>query len=281
MTERLPPLDYYRWRWQKWRANRKVQRMTYIERGLYRELLDECWVEGFIPDDIEKMADICGCPVDVMASAWQTLSKCFELVDGIFINQTLEQERTERDAIRASRSRSGHSGGVAKALKNKEQASNSQANNKQTVASASKCHIEEKRREEKSTEKKTLAVAVAPALPTVAKTKIGFDYKTAIWSGLQQNPALIASWQEAYPGVDMRTEFNKMRAWLMSNPKNRKTNLERFISNWLSKAQDRASLPANKTYAERTQDFKDGQAQKAYASLLDMTEDERKAWGFQ
>lgn len=41
-------LPYYRWHWRDYRANRKVQRMTYIERGLYRELLDECWAEGFI-----------------------------------------------------------------------------------------------------------------------------------------------------------------------------------------------------------------------------------------
>ena len=62
-------LPYYKWFWQDWRANRKIQRMTYIEKGLYRELLDECWVEGFIPDDIEELADICGCPKEIMANA--------------------------------------------------------------------------------------------------------------------------------------------------------------------------------------------------------------------
>jgi uncharacterized protein YdaU (DUF1376 family) len=133
--------------------------MTYIERGLYRELLDECWAEGFIPNDIDQMADICGCPVEVMASAWQVLSKCFELSDGVYVNERIEHERTDRDSIRANRARAGHQGGLSKSLKNKDDESISQADAKQVLASASKCHIEEKRREEKenSKEKKPMS----------------------------------------------------------------------------------------------------------------------------
>ena len=49
--------------------------MTYVERGLYRELLDECWAEGFIPTEMQDLADICDCPVDVMRDAWPRLEK--------------------------------------------------------------------------------------------------------------------------------------------------------------------------------------------------------------
>jgi len=150
MLEKLPPLSYYKWHWQSWRANRKVQRMTYIERGLYRELLDECWSEGFIPNNIESMAEICGCPVDVMESAWQVLSTCFVLLDGVFVNERMDRERTEKDFERAKRARAGKVGGLHKSLKLEEK-----------LASAkhlpSKCHIEEKRREEKRREKTTLS----------------------------------------------------------------------------------------------------------------------------
>lgn len=141
------PLTYYKWHWQDWRSNRTVQRMSYIERGLYRELLDECWVEGSVPDDIGLLADICGCPVDVMTSAWQTLSKCFEHHGNCYTNKKLDSMRTERDAIRAARSIAGSKGGISKSLKEKE-----------TVAIATRlppvggvCHIEEKRREENNT----------------------------------------------------------------------------------------------------------------------------------
>lgn len=141
-------LPYYKWFWQDWRANRKVQRMSYVERGLYRELLDECWVEGSIPNDIAELADICGCPEDVMADAWQVLESCFELLeDGTLINEKLHSLRTAKDAERAQKSLNGKKGGIAKNFKIHED----MASVKQVP---SKCHIEEKRREEKIREEK-------------------------------------------------------------------------------------------------------------------------------
>lgn len=154
MADRLAPLGYYKWHWQSWRANRKVQRMSYIERGIYRELLDECWAEGFIPDDIEKLADICGCPTEVMANAWQVLSKCFANAgNGFLYNERLEQERTDMDRTRANRARAGAAGGRAKATNGAGSDGNSLANASKCQANASNSHIEEKRREEKSKEK--------------------------------------------------------------------------------------------------------------------------------
>ena len=134
-------LPYYKWFWQDWRANRKIQRMSYIERGLYRELLDECWVEGAIPNDIGELADICGCPIDIMTDAWQVLSSCFVLVDGVFINEKLHSLRTEKDMERLKKAENGKKGGVAKAI-GKQLPSN--------------CHIEDKRIVEKKREKNTI-----------------------------------------------------------------------------------------------------------------------------
>jgi len=147
----MRPLPYYKWYWLDWRGNRTVQRMNYIERGLYRELLDECWSEGGIPNDIEMLADICGCPCDVMADAWQVLSKCFVdsgncLANGkqLLANKRLEKERTSKDKERITKAKNGRVGGTSKSLKNKDIV----ASAKQVLASPSNCHIEEKRREE-------------------------------------------------------------------------------------------------------------------------------------
>lgn len=51
----------------------------------------------------------------------------------------------------------------------------------------------------------------------------------------------IAMWENAYPAVDIRHQLGRMAAWLTCNPKKRKTRrgIDRFINNWLSKAQDR------------------------------------------
>ncbi len=89
--------------------------MDYIARGLYRELLDECWAEGFIPSDPAKLAEICDCPKQMLEKCWQLLSICFEEVSpGILVNKRMHEERTEQDSKRAKLAISGKLGGIAK-----------------------------------------------------------------------------------------------------------------------------------------------------------------------
>lgn len=51
----------------------------------------------------------------------------------------------------------------------------------------------------------------------------------------------IEQWQRAYPAVDIRQELLRMLSWLDANPKRKKTRqgVDRFITTWLSKEQDR------------------------------------------
>lgn len=119
-----------------------------------------------------------------------------------------------------------------------------------------------------------------PAVQESKKIKIGFDYDSGQFLGMIDKKPLFESWMIAYPGVDIREELNKMRAWLMSNKANRKTNLSKFINNWLSKAQDQACRPNNKTFAQQTQEYKDEQARKFYAPLLEADQETLKKWGF-
>jgi hypothetical protein len=88
--------------------------MGWAAKGLYRELLDEEFMEGSLPNDIAALADICGCPVKVMEKAWPQLKPCFEEVDGRLVNVKLEEIRTEKDRIRIKRGEAGRLGGLAK-----------------------------------------------------------------------------------------------------------------------------------------------------------------------
>ncbi len=111
---KLGPLGYYRWFVRDYRANRKVQRMSYVSRGLYRELLDEEWLEGPLPTDLPSLADICGCPLKVMEKSWPEIAACFALADGRLVNDKLECMRTDQDRTRIKRVLSGRLGGIAK-----------------------------------------------------------------------------------------------------------------------------------------------------------------------
>jgi uncharacterized protein YdaU (DUF1376 family) len=114
MKERKKPLPYLRWYVTDYRASRNANRLTWQERGLYRELLDECWVEGSIPDDIVRLAEIARCPVGVMAEAWPEMRGLFVEIDGLdgmyLTSRRLEIERSEEDRRRVAMSNGGKRG---------------------------------------------------------------------------------------------------------------------------------------------------------------------------
>src|ERR1700753_2189881 len=104
------PLPYYKWFWRDWRGNRKVQRMSWQARGLYRELLDEFWSEGIIPDDLSKLADICGCTLEEMQRFWPEIVACWVRVEGGYSNAKMERQRTAKDAERLAKAKAGRGG---------------------------------------------------------------------------------------------------------------------------------------------------------------------------
>lgn len=52
----------------------------------------------------------------------------------------------------------------------------------------------------------------------------------------------VAELQELYPAIDVEQGLRNMKGWLISNPRNRKTEkgIMRFITGWLSREQDKA-----------------------------------------
>lgn len=64
----------------------------------------------------------------------------------------------------------------------------------------------------------------------------------------------LAIWVPAYPAVEIRQQLRRAKAWLVSNPKNRKTarGILRFVNTWMAKEQDRAIPIAQGESRERT-----------------------------
>ncbi len=59
-----------------------------------------------------------------------------------------------------------------------------------------------------------------------------------IWENI--SPEQVQLWGRAYPALGLDAELAAAAAWILANPSNRKSNYERFITNWLKRAQDRA-----------------------------------------
>lgn len=104
-------LPYYRWYIKDFRGSRRVQQLDWKARGCYRELLDECWLTGFIPDDLVALAAICGAPLGNFERVWKQLKDLFvpvENMDPFFLTSPrLEVERTREDRKRVQASIAG------------------------------------------------------------------------------------------------------------------------------------------------------------------------------
>ncbi len=76
------------------------------------------------------------------------------------------------------------------------------------------------------------------SVPAVRTPKAEFNYSTSQFENLSVD--MLAAWRDAFPAIDVRQEIAKAKAWLLANPKNRKSNIDRFLTNWLTRAQDNA-----------------------------------------
>lgn len=138
----MDALPFYKWHWQDWRANRRVQRMPWKAKGPYRELLDEFWAEGSLPTEMSELADIVGCTVAELTELWVYIGPCWEERDGRLYNAKMDEQRTATDKARVAMANGGFKGGKASN-------SHTRANPKPTLALPKAMpDIEEETREE-------------------------------------------------------------------------------------------------------------------------------------
>lgn len=93
---------------------------------------------------------------------------------------------------------------------------------------------------ETDTETEQKKGAKAPSAPS-EKVSLTADGR---WAGISD--VLLTTWQQAYPALSLDVELSKAAAWIIANPKNKKSNYARFLTNWLARAQDSAA-PAQRT----------------------------------
>lgn len=83
------------------------------------------------------------------------------------------------------------------------------------------------------------------ASASVSSSNISFDLSSLSWCGISDDD--VKGWKEAYPACDIKIELAKMKEWVLSNKaKGKKSNWRRFITNWLSRSQDRGGTKKGK-----------------------------------
>lgn len=99
--------EWYSWYVQNWRESRRVRLLSWAERGIYRELIDEQFVSGPLPEDPATVARMIGAPARLVA---RVLEMCFPIgADGLRRNEraTIEAALTASRTEKMSNQRRG------------------------------------------------------------------------------------------------------------------------------------------------------------------------------
>ena len=106
---------------------------------------------------------------------------------------------------------------------------------------------------------------------TNAREKITFSFDDGSYSGITDQK--LALWKEAFPAVNIEHHIKRSAVWLLANPKNRKSNYEKFITNWLQREQDKAPSANSQGNANSGQYRQPTKSERADAALRKSLED--------
>lgn len=98
------PMPAFLWNPTIWQMDRHVQRMTWTERGLYRELLDESYLRDGLPKEPADIAEMLAEKLENIGPQLDVVLQCFEVgEDGKLRNPVIEEERARQNEYRRNR----------------------------------------------------------------------------------------------------------------------------------------------------------------------------------
>lgn len=258
--------------------NHATRHLTRVERALYRDLI-ELYYDTEQPLPAASFDRLCRLVLahsdDEKTALHSVLDEFFVLTGDVYTHDYCDAQIEKYRANSTSKAKAGKASADAR----KEKAANRQAERKQTLNTCS-TDVQLTSNQEPITINKDINTLPAKAV-SVVKQSNGL----ALLSGIDNLPEQVAE------------DFLKVRkakrspltatALALIEREAVKAGLTTAQAIAIAAARGWQSFKADwiadndgKTTAERTQDFKDRQAEKAYAPLLDMTPEERAAWGF-
>ena len=224
-----------------WLADADVTMMTLEEEGAYIRALAFCWREGSIPADEKRLSVLLkGGSREVLAAVKQRFkispSDSQRLVHG-----RLDLERKKQKEWREKSSEAGKKSGKVrreKKLSTKptftsgsdlvEPRTNSASSSLFSSSSSSSSSTTEKAKKQKTPARSVSDEDLAGTLPLVN----GSEYRIS-----KQD---VKTWIDTFPGVEIKAELKKFKAWLNANPTRRKTErgINRAIFSWLERKQN-------------------------------------------
>lgn len=203
-----------------------------LEHGAYWLLLTAYYSSGKpLPSEAIRIMRIVGASTtDEVKATTHVLETYFTLEGDEYRHERADAEIAKRDNYHNALSEAGRKGGLSKATRVAT-----------SLAVASPQPQPQPQSYPQSHPKESTTTAPKPAASTPKQNghKILFDSEKGCFAGISEEQELL--WQDAYPAVPIPPAISQAAAWAKANPANRKSNWERFLVNWFSRAQDRAS----------------------------------------
>jgi len=266
----MPKTPFFKFNADAWLTG-KIQTLSAQEKGIFIDLVARIWKEnGSIKND-ELLHRLIRVQKGTLRVALQTLLKIGLIVenDGVLSVKFISEQIQKQNDYASKQAEFGRIGGRSK----KGTLSKNKGYPKATLSDNKGYPFEEKKekternfpldnppikKEQKEKAKECITLSDVPSssvTPEPGETpgnpgrrtgysKIYFSYDgDAKIHGI--TPELLAYWSETYPAIDVEAELKAASAWLDANRKNRKTDVKRFLVNWLKRTQDRAPRVAN------------------------------------
>src|SRR5687768_7119621 len=105
MTDREKPVPWY-----PAKFSIATLHMDFIQRSIYRALLDYSWVNGPLPENEDELAALIGCSRELFRAGWPIVRRKFVRIEGGgLINRRLELHRR---IVMRQQQRMSHGAGV-------------------------------------------------------------------------------------------------------------------------------------------------------------------------
>lgn len=111
-------IHFYEWFVSRWIGSSAHDELDACGRGIYREMLDTCYIQGSVTADIEVLSRKCAATASELAARWPTISRNFTAdQDGRLHHRMADDFRAEYFQYVDRQKANGRRGGIAKATK--------------------------------------------------------------------------------------------------------------------------------------------------------------------
>ena len=200
--------------------------LTRAQSGSYMLLLMNYWQTGKALDNSgERLASVARMSSEEWAIEKPILAEFFTIKRGKWIHKRVENDLQK---VFAKSTQASHAASTGARKRANERLASAQRNLSDTDTDT-----------DTDTRRSTATAPDAARRPPKKNGhRVNFNFQTGKFEGVTEGDEL--RWQEAYPAIAVPVEIDKAASWMRANPANRKKNYERYIVNWLSRAQERA-----------------------------------------